>query len=191
MTRLVVLAALLALLFTADCSGPPCIEPVEEQILPVSGAWELALETPELGGVCNGIETRPLLSAPLRAELGVVDEDLVHLDLAGVHAEGRVQGDQLYAEGWAPASAVRDGPEGPGLPMGVVIDGAIDDPRNLDGELLLRIEGPRGICEVTAWFHAQPLPDTEGEPALCDAPVPAEPAAPVQAPEWEGGSTCG
>lgn len=191
MSRLVLFAALLALLFTADCSGPPCGEVEGAALLPVSGAWDLRLEQPTLSGPCGEVDTDALVRATLRAELGVVGEDLVHLDLDGVHLEGRVQGDHLYAEGWSDAGFMADQPQGMRLPLGVVLDARLADEHHMDGELLLIIEAPHGLCEAAARFQGQPLSWSEGQPVLCEAPVPADPDAPVQAPEAEDGATCG
>lgn len=193
MTRLIVVVALFALIFQADCSGPPCLEEVQQDVVPVEGAWALSLEQPTLEGACEGVDIQALIRDELRAGLGGAGDGMVHLDLGGVHLEGQVRGEQLYAEGWSEAGFIREQVEGQRLPMGVVMDAWLDSPSVMDGELLLVVEAPRGACEVTAWFHGEPLPqgEGEGEPMLCDRPVPEDPSAPVQAPEDGGGTTCG
>lgn len=191
MSRLVLFAALLALVFTADCGGPPCVDVDGADVVPVPGAWDLRLEQPRLTGPCQEVDTDALVRTTLRAELGVVGEDLVHLDLDGVHLEGRILGDTLYAEGWSDAGFMEEQPQGLRLPLGVVLDARLADERSMEGELLLIIEAPHGLCEATARFQGQPLPWSEGQPVLCEAPVPADPDAPIQAPEAEDMASCG
>lgn len=191
--RFLAFVALIVILSDVDCSGPPqCLAPVEPDAEPpVQGAWELVLEQPAFTGTCEGIDTEALVATRLRAELGLVDGQLVHLDLEGVHLEGALWSNQVYAEGWSDAGFMRDEGEGLRLPLGVVLDGWFTDPRHLDGELMLIIEGERGPCEATAWFTASLVEPTGGQPRLCDEPVPMDESAPVVHPESDQAMACG
>ncbi|NOY26595.1 MAG: hypothetical protein GXP62_12035 [Oligoflexia bacterium] len=191
MGHLFALIAIIALASSASCPGPPCAavgtaDAGAPLLMPAEGAWELTLDQPELSGPCQGIDTRALVETRLRGELGVTPDELIHLDVSGVHLEGTVWVDHLYAEGWSDTGFMQTLPDqgdGLRLPLGVTLDATISDPRHFDGELLLVMETDRGRCEANAWFSAVLLDGTEGEPDLCDQPVPADPEAPVRYPD--------
>jgi len=182
------LITILAVVLASSCSGPYCDTIPQTFVGPADladGTWVFAIDRPTLRGPCEQVDLQALSDGNLRGVMGTVPGALVHLDLEGDHMEGAIGGDALHAEGWVPSGFL--GERGQGL----VLDAVINDPQDIAGDLLLRVELDNGmVCEIEGTFSAWLDPESDGEGRLCDIPVPLDPRAPVEAPAQEDVSWC-
>lgn len=185
MGRFLTLIALIAVISTASCPGPDCVEldSSEGPLLPGTGAWELQLELTSLSGACHGLDTQRLVTTRLQAELSVVDDRMVHLDIEDVHMEGVAWREQLFAEGWFQRGFVYDQDRESFIPLGLTLDAWQDHSSHFEGELLMLIERGEATCELIAHVSGDQLGWSEGQVLTCEVPVPLDDDTPLYHPE--------
>ncbi|RME22609.1 MAG: hypothetical protein D6798_15385 [Deltaproteobacteria bacterium] len=148
------------------------------------GSWDLWTDIPRMTGHCPDIDGRSLIPEMMQAEIARRDGDLLHLDIGGVHHEAALWGDALYAEGYGATGYASEDGEGVDLEIGVIIEGNVLSREELAGTIYLQVDGTDGVpCEVQARFGAALLTWTEGQPRVCDIPVPLDPEDPVRHPD--------
>lgn len=191
MFRVLILAALVTVIAAQSCDPHPHPYPeVEEGSQPVDGTWALHLEPIERRGDCADLQIELTGAGTPVMTLGHVDEELLALDIDGVHLEGFSSMGVLEAEGWAPHGFLVHEPTGFRLAIGVAIDATVDTPESMYGEMTLLAATERGECEIIArldaWHDPSLRPDRgEGEDAELVEPV--EPVEAGDEDEDEGG----
>ncbi len=166
MLRLLLLAALVAVLTQGSCPHPHPEE--EERLLPQDGTWALDLEPVQQQGPCREADVQIRGTEAPVLTLAHLGEGVLAMDLDGAHLDGRVEGSNLAAEGFAPAGFLRHRPGGVRRAIHIALDGQVEDPERMRGELTLVLPADAGDCVLDLGF------DARWDPAL--RPDRAEPA---------------
>lgn len=184
------IGALFTIIFVAwipdGCSIPECRgDRLDRWPADVAdGSWDLWTDIPQMTGDCPDIDGRSLIPEMMQAEIARRDGDLLHLDIGGVHHEAVLWGDSLYAEGYGATGYASEDGEGADLEIGVIIEGNVLSREELAGTIYLQVGATEArSCEVQARFGAALLTWTEGQPRVCDIPVPLDPDDPVRHPD--------
>lgn len=168
MLRLLLLAALVVVLTQGSCPHPHPYPEEEEDLLPLDGTWALDLEPVQQQGPCQEVDVQIRGAEAPVLTLAHLGEGRLAMDLDGAHLDGRVEGSSLAAEGVAPAGFLRHRQSGVRRAIHIALDGQLDDPERMRGELTLVLPAAEGDCVLDLAF------DARWDPAL--RPDRAEPA---------------
>ncbi len=180
--------------FIPRCGGDSLVAADVAPADVADGSWDVWTDIPQLTGDCPDIDGRSLIPEMMQAEIRREQGDMLHLDLGGVHHEAALWGDALYAEGYSGTGYASEDTHGFDQEIGVVIDGMVLSREELSGTIYLQLADAGGApCEAQARFGAALLTWTEGDPKVCDTPVPLDPEDPVRHPdsyEYQGSYGC-
>lgn len=155
MLRLLLLAALVVVLTQGSCPHPHPYPDDEEEILPLDGTWALDLETRERTGPCQDVDIQVLGSATPVLTLAHLGEGRLAMDLDGAHLDGWVVGSSLSAEGFAPDGFLRHHPSGIRRAVHIAMDGQIDEPERMRGDMTLVLPADEGDCVLELGYFAR------------------------------------
>lgn len=168
MLRLLLFAALVVVLTQGSCPCPHPYPDEEELLLPQDGTWALDLEPVAQQGRCHEVDLRLRGAGAPVLTLAHLGDGVLAMDLDGAHLDGRVDGSNVAAEGFAPAGFLRHRPGGVRRAVHIALDGQVEDPERMRGELTLVLPAAEGDCVLDLGFSAR------WDPAL--RPDRAEPA---------------